>query len=124
MPRERSGCKTLSLMHVLGKKWSIPIIEAFYSNGRKMQFNAMHLLLSGITSKNLSACLNDLCDSEIIEKVQRSENGTVHTEYVLTKKGVVLRGFVMDMKRLGMQIYGVDASCTSSRCAYCYESKS
>ncbi|MGD0729079.1 MAG: helix-turn-helix domain-containing protein [Candidatus Micrarchaeaceae archaeon] len=119
MDNKQDYCPTLSMMHVLGKKWTIPIIEIFDSTKKHIKFNAMQAILGGISPKNLSRSLKELSDAELIEKHEKKENGILHTEYYLTAKGLMLKKFILDAKKLGICIYGVDSSCVNRKCSVC-----
>lgn len=111
-------CQTLSMLHILGKKWSIPIIETI-SSGKGAQFNTLQAILEEITPKNLSSGLKDLVDAEIIKKNEKRYNNVNHTEYVLTEKGRAVSKFIKSAKQLGVCIYGIDPSCPNRKCADC-----
>ncbi|MFI5412597.1 MAG: winged helix-turn-helix transcriptional regulator, partial [Candidatus Micrarchaeales archaeon] len=119
MAKTGPACPTLSLLHILGKRWTVPILEMFGSKNDKMQFNSMQLLLGDITPKNLSNSLKDLCTAEILEKKEVKEGKILHTEYVLTKKGAALKQFIRNAKELGVCIYGLDSSCIERQCSTC-----
>ncbi len=114
------SCPTLSLLHVLGKRWTIPILEVLRSPCRKMQFNTIQLLLEGITPKNLSKSLKELSKAHVIKKTEIKNRGTaLRTEYSLTEKGTHLVGFVKSAKKLGISMYGIDAACAKNQCYKC-----
>ncbi|MDE1870853.1 MAG: helix-turn-helix transcriptional regulator [Candidatus Micrarchaeota archaeon] len=115
------SCPTLSLLHIVGKRWTIPIMEVLYFQHASMQFNAIQSALNGITPKNLSGSLKELSDAQVIKKTARKRNGVLHTDYSLTKRGAYVMEFVRSAKELGISIYGMDASCASSRCYECLE---
>ncbi|MDE1860925.1 MAG: helix-turn-helix transcriptional regulator [Candidatus Micrarchaeota archaeon] len=113
------ACHTISLMHILGKRWAIPILENFNSARENLQFRTIEEDLNGITPKNLSRSLKDLCLVQVLEKEELIESGLVHTEYRLTEKGMLARKFIKDTKRLGICMYGIDASCINRKCSRC-----
>lgn len=123
MPKSKYACQTLTLMHILGKKWTIPVIEALYSARGKVQFNNLQLGLGPITPKNLSRSLNDLIKAEMIKRVETGGRGLTHTSYVLTKKGTMLQNFILSAKELGVCVYGIDPSCTDKQCINCISTR-
>jgi DNA-binding HxlR family transcriptional regulator len=124
MANVRSACPTLSLLHILGKRWIIPIIELLCSPRRNMQFNTMQLLLGGITPKNLSRSLKDLADAKIVKRIEVRRNDTMSTIYALTDRGVAIEEFISRAKKLGIEIYDVDASCINRKCNDCILARS
>ncbi|HLC68038.1 MAG TPA: helix-turn-helix domain-containing protein [archaeon] len=79
--------------HILGKKWSIKIIEGM-ANGKFEGFNTF-LRKEGLTAHILAGELKELEDEGLVEK--RIEGGI--TEYILTKKGAELYNIVVELKK-------------------------
>jgi DNA-binding HxlR family transcriptional regulator len=119
MPKPVYSCETLYLLHILGKKWTIPIVEMLYPPRRNVQFNKMQMALDNITSKNLSSSLKELCDAKIVKKTEIKRGNAVNTIYSLTERGVALEGFIKSAKMLGVSLYNINASCTNRRCGEC-----
>lgn len=120
MPESKTGqCPTLFLIHIMGKSWTIPIMEAFEYPIQKVQFSELEGQLPGITAKNLSKSLKELCTAQLITKTIKSEGKTVHTSYSITKKGLAFQKFITEGKKLGICIYGIDPSCTNRKCSLC-----
>lgn len=113
------SCPTLALLHTVGKRWTIPIIEVLYSKHEKMQFNSIQSLLKDVTPKNLSKSLKELSDINVVKKTERKKNGILHTEYTLTEKGSYMMEFIRSAKQLGISIYGIDVSCLNNHCYEC-----
>ncbi len=113
-------CKTLSLVHILGKKWAVDVIEIL-SSKKSMQFNGMMHMLKGITPRALSSILNDLILAEVVSKSgsESRNDGEVQTSYKITEKGLVLVSFIQSSKQLGINLYSIDASCTDRQCRTC-----
>lgn len=116
-------CPTLSLVHIMGKRWTIPIMETFESKFDEVQFNALQSELVDVTPKNLSKSLKELCLAELLKKSETSVGGARHTSYTLTKKGMAFQKFIKNGKELGICIYGIDPSCANRKCIDCYASK-
>ena len=123
MAKMEEVCPTLSLVHIMGKRWTIPIMEAFGSQLEEVQFNTLQSELVDITPKNLSSSLKELCAAEMLKKAEVVKKGAIHTSYALTKKGVAFQKFIKNGKELGICIYGVDSSCASRKCIDCYAAK-
>jgi DNA-binding HxlR family transcriptional regulator len=123
MARTEEVCPTLSLVHIMGKRWTIPIMEAFESELDEVQFNELETELADITPKNLSGSLKELCAAGLLEKREVHERRMAHTSYTLTKKGTAFQKFIHHAKELGICIYGMDPSCANRKCIDCYAAK-
>lgn len=113
------SCKTLSLLHILGKRWSVPIIDMLHTPRRNMQFNTMQMLLEDITPKNLSKSLKELTDAGIVKKTEFKTKNSLNTVYALTDRGVAVEQFIRSAKKLGVDIYNMDATCVNRSCSDC-----
>ncbi len=110
------GCGTLSLMRILGKKWSIPILELFFSERySELHFNAIQSRVGNITPRNLSQSLEELNRAGILSKTT-GDDGPI---YYLTENGYSLQKFVTGAKELGISIYGMDPFCVNRKCVDC-----
>ena len=112
-------CPTLSLMHIMGKSWTIPIMEAFEYPAQEVQFSDLEGQLPGITAKNLSKSLKELCSAQLIAKTTKAEGKAIYTRYSITKKGLSFQKFITEGKKLGICIYGIDPSCAKRKCTQC-----
>lgn len=120
MAKSSDACPTLSLIHMMGKKWTIPIIELLYPARNKLSFNELQTRLGrNVTARNLSGTLKELSDAGMIKRTERKENGIMHTSYSLTNKGLQLEDFIRKGKALGIHMYGMDPSCVDRRCSEC-----
>jgi len=119
--RPKASCPTLSLIHLLGKKWTIPIVELLSpsNKARTLQFNQMQQLLVNITPKNLSRSLKELVDANILKKSETTTNGMLSVGYSLTEQGLVFRDFVRSSKLLGVSIYNTNPYCPNRQCNLC-----
>ena len=117
-----SACPTLSLLHMVGKRWTIPIIEALDSNRvGGAQFNMLQAEIGGITPRNLSSALKELAAEGLVAKAEYRQKGggMVNTEYFLTTRGRKFRKFILEAKELGISLYGVTSGCTTRKCTEC-----
>ena len=119
MAKKRDGCPTLFLLHIVGKRWTIPLVEILYSSRGSMQFNSIQVLLGDVSPKNLSVSLRELTDAQIIKRRESKRGGVLHTGYSLTKKGIALEGFIRNAKGLGVCIYDMDPNCINRQCNLC-----
>jgi DNA-binding HxlR family transcriptional regulator len=119
MAKKSTSCPTLSLMHVLGKKWSIPIVELLFPATAPLQFNEMQHLLVDITPKNLSRSLKELAEARIVSRVEIKDNGVRYTEYSLTDQGKDVEQLVRAAKQLGICMYNTNEYCVNRQCHLC-----
>lgn len=111
-------CKTLSLFHILGRRWTVDVVEIL-SKSKKVQFNTMLDTLSGITPRALSNILADMSAAEVVERVKTSNTGATRTAYALTSKGLAFEKFIRSGKQLGVNLYSIDAGCVDRSCSNC-----
>ncbi len=115
-----TACPTLSLFHILGERWSIPVIEILYSSKSNMQFNSILEEIGNITPKNLSGCLKSLMESGIVERhIVTHLNGAQGTEYGLTQNGRLLEKYVIEIKDIGAKWYRLSNVCSNKKCSEC-----
>lgn len=80
-----------------------------------MHFGEIQLLISGITPRNLSMDLKEMCEAGLLEK---KSDDAGYAVYVLTQNGVEFQGLVRSAKKLGSGIFG-PAHCETHRCVDC-----
>ncbi len=119
MAKKSTSCPTLSLIHVLGKKWTVPIVELLLPSANPLQFNEMQHLLVDITPKNLSRSLKELADAKIVRRVEIRNKGVRYTEYSLTSQGKDVENLVKAAKQLGICIYNTNDYCVNRQCHLC-----
>lgn len=119
MVRKAASCPTLSLLHVLGKKWTVPILELLYPSVNPLQFNEMQHMLVDITPKNLSRSLKELSDAKIVRRTEARNNNIRCTEYSLTEEGKSVEQLVKAAKQLGICMYNVNEYCMNRQCHLC-----
>lgn len=119
--RSRSSCPTLSLLHLMGKKWTMPVVELLCPSNkpRTLQFNQMQQLLVSITPKNLSRSLKELLAADIVKKTETKTNGMLSVGYSLTEQGLVFREFIRNSKTLGVSLYSLNPYCPNRQCNLC-----
>ncbi len=120
MKAETESCATLNLLHILGKRWSIPVVESISGAGGSTSFNEILLSLKEITPRGLSAILRDFSNAGIVKKSEYKKNGVTHIKYTLTKNGLGLEKIIKDLKSFGTKAYGTSPLCTERKCAECY----
>jgi DNA-binding HxlR family transcriptional regulator len=119
MAKKPTACPTLTFLHVLGKKWTVPILELLYPADGPLQFNEMQHLLVDITPKNLSKSLKELSNAKIIRRAEVRNNGARFTEYSLTEAGKSAEQLVKAAKQFGICTYNMNEYCMNRQCHLC-----
>ncbi len=111
------ACPVIESSHIIGKKWSIPIIEDIALG----KFNGFNNFLSRlyVTPRILSMQLRELERSGIIKKRKYNDSSTHTTNYTLTEKGQELHNIINEIKRWNARWGAVPDSCLSTPCAEC-----
>ena len=108
---------SLQLAHLLGKKWTIPLMELFLSSKyAELHFNYIQGRVPGITAHNLS---NELEDLKVAGLIEKHECGSGCPVYTITRTGLAFQGVIRSIKDLGINYYGIDPSCRSKLCIDC-----
>jgi DNA-binding HxlR family transcriptional regulator len=113
-----ASCSILSVLHILGKRWTIPIIETLYYARDDMSFNALESELTHITPKNLNDGLKELAEFGLVKKNELVMRGVRHTSYHLTKNGVAFEELIYSAKKIGGEIYD-RPGCEYKQCKNC-----
>ena len=112
-------CPVIVVAHVLGKKWSIPVIEEISLSKGDAQFNTLKRSLKGITARNLSESLSTLREEGIIKRRSVMVNNVGYARYNLTKKGTSVKKVIDGLKELGIAWYGINPNCKNIKCSSC-----
>lgn len=102
-------CAVLETTHLIGKKWSIPLLIEI----KMGKFKGFYKFTtsSSITPKTLSNELKELTQAGLIEKSDRS--------YSLTKKGLELCNAVDEIKKWSIKWNNSPKSCLENSCMEC-----
>ncbi len=119
--QKKDGCPTLNLIHVVGKRWTIPIIEEAYFSEGSVSFNELQRSLYGITPRMLSNSLDELQEYSLLERRENNSGNATHTQYSLTDKGHEVANLIREIKELGRCFYTYDtnAACKNMKCSAC-----
>ncbi|MBI4170440.1 MAG: helix-turn-helix transcriptional regulator [Candidatus Aenigmarchaeota archaeon] len=111
-------CAVSESSRILGKKWSIPIIEelAVKNTG---SFNKLLTNVGAITSTTLSRHLHELEAAGIIRKISHSREKTVSTSYAITRKGMELHRLLIEIKKWNIKWNGTPNFCVHTPCSDC-----
>jgi DNA-binding HxlR family transcriptional regulator len=113
------ACPTLNLMHILGKKWTVPLMEELYFSKGVVSFNSLQDVMVGITAKNLSDALKELESESLVSRSESKVGGVLHTSYKLSARGKEVASLIRQAKRLGIHLYGVNQHCDETSCKDC-----
>ena len=112
-----TNCALLEIQHVLGKKWTILILQELHHN-EKRNFNQLSGILKHPTNRVLSQRLQELESGGLIQKkILREVPRSV--EYSLTEKGTGVMQVFDGMKKWGNAQKLVPETCCSTNCADC-----
>lgn len=110
-------CPVFDVTSILGKKWTIPLIQEVDLNGEK-GFNFVLSRMNKITPKILSNRLKELEDRGIIEKKMVNE-GIFRSKYALTQKGKELQEIINSIKLWNMKYSDKELECSDKECIEC-----
>jgi len=108
-------CSVYNAADLIGKKWTIPLLEELMVNGDK-GFNFISCRMRKISPKILANRLKELENSGIIEK-NIVKTTTLRTKYFLTSKGMELYNIVRSMKHWNSK--HECRSCATNKCVEC-----
>ncbi len=115
-----ANCALLEIQHVLGKKWTILILQELYHN-EKRNFNQLSGRLKHATNRVLSMRLQELeTDGLLQKKIIREIPRAV--EYQLTEKGTGVMQIFDGMKKWGTEGKLVPRMCSKTNCMECERS--
>lgn len=107
-------CSILKLSHLLGKKWSIPLIEEIALD-KFSGFNNFCKRAKKITPRVLSARLKELEKYGLIERNTTKDA----TMYKLTAHGLQVHDVILNLKTLGIKWNAVPKKCPRTSCTEC-----
>lgn len=102
-------CTVLETSHLLGKKWSIPLLIEI----KLGKFKGFYKFTTdtSITPKTLSNELKELTEAGLIEKREK--------EYNLTEKGLELCNAIDEIKKWNIKWNKTPKSCLKNSCIEC-----
>ena len=114
-----NSCSALNVMHLVGKKWTLPLLETVELHGSR-GFNTLQVRMKTISPKVLSGRLKELESERLVRKRSRSDSsGRYHTAYALTKQGKELMVIVNALKRWNERSNTRMHGCSSRACVNC-----
>jgi len=111
-------CPTHNLLNILGKKWTLVIMQELYLN-KGIRFNLLLKKFSRLTPKILSQKLKDIeKEGLIIKQVDSSKIKT--TKYSLTKKGEEFKAIADSIKSWNAKYFDKKLRCNQiEECIKC-----
>jgi DNA-binding HxlR family transcriptional regulator len=110
-------CTVIEVQKVLGRKWTILILQSLYHKNN-LSFNQISDELAKTTNKVLSNRLKELESDDIIKRLVVISK-PLKVEYSLTKKGNDLIHLFNATKEWGMKYNLVPENCLESNCNSC-----
>jgi DNA-binding HxlR family transcriptional regulator len=95
-------CPIAKTLELIGTKWTFLIIRDLLIGGT-LRFSDLLRSLEGISPKTLALRLRELESHGILERTVYPEVPP-RVEYTLTKKGLLLEGIFIELKRYGLAL--------------------
>ncbi|MBS3131034.1 helix-turn-helix transcriptional regulator [Candidatus Woesearchaeota archaeon] len=113
------SCPIFRLSDIVGKRWTIPIIQEVGLNG-KNGFNAIHRRMKKMSPRLLSTRLKELENEGIIERKVVVSEIPIRTSYTLTEKGKELQQLINKMRRWYSKYHPELEGCDRRECVNCH----
>lgn len=111
------NCLVLKTQRLLGKKWTVLILQELY-HSQKLSFNQLSKKLNSPTNKIISGRLRELEKEEILQRVMLNEK-PLSVRYTLTRKGKDLLQIFNLLKAWGNQYQEGSPDCININCNQC-----
>lgn len=111
-------CPVIASSHLIGKKWTIPIIEEIALD-KFDGFNNFLKRAECITPTRLSEQLKELEAEGLIQKMPLNNPNVEPTKYVLTEKGQELHNLIQEIKKWNIKWNDASGSCLHTSCTDC-----
>ena len=111
-------CPLFNVTDLLGKKWTMVLIQEIELNGKK-GFNFIFKRMNKISPKVLAKRLKSLETQGLIDKLVIKDNGVINTKYSLTEKGKALSGLIIDLKKFNSKYLIKSEGCENRDCVNC-----
>lgn len=114
---KKQFCNVASISNVLGKKWTIPLLEQIALHSNK-GFNFLLSRLKKVSPKVLSQRLKELESNGLIVKKALHHSKFLSTEYIITNKGMEIYEIARKLKEFNAKHSG-SADCVAKECITC-----
>jgi len=112
-------CTVNKTLEHIAKKWSLIIILELYKGGKCLRFTELKRKIPSITSKILSARLEELRSNKLITKRIDTTVIPIKCEYSLTRRGLELVEIIKSVKTWGLKWEGINQTCRKTDCKNC-----
>ena len=111
-------CPLFNVTDILGKKWTIVLIQEIALNGNK-GFNFIFKRMSKISPKVLTRRLKSLEQQGLVSKAIVKNNNAINTKYSLTEKGKALSEVIINLKKFNSKYLIKTEGCETRDCLNC-----
>lgn len=101
--RDIGKCPTYRAMKLIGKKWSLHILQELYLSGQRLRYNEIQRALAWITPKVLSQRLKELEQEGLVKRKVLKDRVPAGVEYCLTNKGKDLETVITAAREWGIK---------------------
>ena len=112
------ACPVIESGHLIGKKWSIQIIEEIAFE-RFDSFNGFLRKSKSITPRTLSSQLKELEAAGLVKKKYYNNSNNTAVTYNLTPKGKEMHSIIGNIKKWSAKWNKMPESCLSIPCTEC-----
>ena len=111
-----NNCPTLEVADLLGKKWTMPLLQQIELHGGK-GFNELMRRMKKVSPKIMTLRLKALEEQEIIKK-EATAVYVLRTAYFITDKGKELQKILRQLRRWSQKHCHVEG-CPQKECIRC-----
>lgn len=113
-------CPIYTAAKILGKKWTLNILQELFAGGGSKRFNEIRRGLDWIAPKVLSQRLKELQQFDVITRTVHTDKSPVGVSYSLTERGWGLETVLMSLKKWGMIFLEEEVlNCSDVVCMSC-----
>ncbi len=109
-------CPTLEVADLLGKKWTMPLLQQIELHGGK-GFNELMRRMKKVSPKIMTLRLKALEEQDIIKKEVTAADA-LRTAYFITEKGKELQAILAQLRMWSQKHCHVEG-CTQKECIRC-----
>lgn len=113
----RETCPTFAVADLLGKKWTLPLLQQVELHGHK-GFNEMLRRMRKVSPKIMAERLKALEQQSVVKK-ERAAKDLTRTSYALTQKGKELQEILAQLRSWSEKHCTAVAGCTEKECVMC-----
>jgi len=101
--RDIEKCPTYNTLKLIGRKWTLHVLQEFYLSGPRLRYNEIQRALSWITPKVLSQRLRELESEGMLKRKVLKDKVPAGVEYCLTNKGEDLEKVIEAARTWGIE---------------------